>query len=517
MYSTLDMLPEGASLDRPYLIPHRWSDVIRPGLCDGFFAYPNNEHIWNEKYIRFAKKNNWLFFSQVSHPSGMRLCPWETCLALAKTRIPQNLGYFLFCPGNCAADRAWNADKGIPPGPKWNTRSVSQKLHLRRILAIEDVGMDIVLGFPAIQLLVDLPLNEAKPGGFSHPRVIVTNSREASFFLHLSTAVLQNVTVSLKVPVDFSLPEENSPPATLKLGALQPGERRVADWWLRVSENYTGKPRGKFIITARAKGCPPTQVELSSDTTIVLAQPHEIGISGSKWIEASYRLRKREVKPRIQIEALTDRVRNPGVGNKYATIRWNGVLRSGHRLVLDPQNGARLFFKPLVDDDAALRRDPKDAMGFKSFDRGYLVIRLVPRGIVDPTVPLRVTISGKAEGGANSLVVLRFATKKGSVDRSLLANRFSARWRKVSQVVSPPEGAHSLRNVFLYRFHTRGRIWYGPVKIERVDAKPEGIDVSNRLSGAFPSLSKSAFRVFHYVDDNEPSVRPRIKVQLLLP
>ena len=116
-HNTLDQHPEGTSIEQPRLVPHHWSDVIKPGFCDGFFAYPNNEKIWNEKYVALAQKNNWLMFSQVSHPPFMRLCPWKTNVRLAKTRLPQNLGYFFLLQGNCAEKRAWNVDPGIRPVP----------------------------------------------------------------------------------------------------------------------------------------------------------------------------------------------------------------------------------------------------------------------------------------------------------------------------------------------------------------------------------------------------------------
>jgi len=516
-HSTLDMVPEGTPLDRPMLIPIRWGDIIKPGLCDGFFAYPNSQKIWQEHYVRFATKHNWLVFSQVSHPSGMRLCAWDECLALAKQRFPQNLGYFFYCSGACAAGKAWNADKGIPPGAEWNTRRVSMKLHIRRHLALEDVGMDIVRRQPPLRLHIDLPLDKAKPGGFIHPRVIVENRREASFFLDPKEAVARNARITLRVPKGFALDPLVSPPATLKLGDLAPGERRVADWWVTVRPEHKGKLAAPFEVTARADAGPPTVARVDRDVAIPFAQPHEIGIPGTQWMEAAYRLPQEEVRPRIVVEALRGPVRRPTVGDGFTRIAYTGTLEAGMRLVLDPDRGARLFIEPLVDDDGQSRADPKDACGFKGFDKGYLVIRIGARGKVDPSVPLRVQISGKAEGGGQSLVVLRFRKKEGTVDRSTLANRFRADWRTLSTEVKPPEGAVALQNVFLYRFGRKGKVWYGPVKVERADAKPEGADVSDRLRGSFPALTRSMFRVFRYADDNPPSVRARVRVQLVVP
>ena len=516
-HSTLDMVPDGSPLDRPMLIPIHWGDIIKPGLCDGFFAYPNSRKIWHEHYVRFATRHNWLMFSQVSHPSGMRLCPWKQCVALAKTRIPQNLGYFWYCSGACAAGKAWNADKGIPPGPEWNTHRVSIGLHTRRHLALEGVGMDVVRRQPPLRLHVDLPLDAAKPGGYIHPRIIVENAREASFFLDPAEAVARNVKVELGVPRGFSLDPLVTAPATLTLGDMAPGERRVADWWVSVGSDFDGKLRGPFTVAARADGATAAVTRIDRDTAIPFAQPHEIGIPGTQWMEAAYRLPEQEVKPRIVIEALRGPVRRPAVGAGAVAIAYAGALEAGMRLVLDPDKGARLFVEPLVAEDGSSRADAKDPCGFRSYDDGYLVIRIGARGKVDPAVPLRVTVSGKAEGGGQSLVVLRYAKKKGTVDQSVLVNRFRPEWRAVSAQAKPPEGALSLQNIFLYRFKKKGKVWYGPAKVERADAKPEGTDVSDRLRGSFPTLTRSMFRVFHYTDDNPPSIRPRVRVQLDVP
>jgi hypothetical protein len=151
------MVPEGTPLNTPMLMPIRWTEIIKPGLCDGFFAYPNNPQIW-DGYVRLAQEHHWLMFSQVAHPP-YRLCSWEECLRLAKMRLPQNLGYFFYCEGNCAASGAWNVDRDLPPGSAWNTAGVSHKLHVQRHLAREKVGLDVLQRQPALRLYLDLPLH----------------------------------------------------------------------------------------------------------------------------------------------------------------------------------------------------------------------------------------------------------------------------------------------------------------------------------------------------------------------
>jgi len=524
-HSTLDFVPEGTPLSTRMLIPIRWADIVKPGLCDGLFAYPNGRRIWQQHYVRFAKANNWPLFSQLSHPSGMRLGAWPDTVAMVKERFPQNLGYFWYCSGNCAARQAWNADKGIPQGPAWNTRSVSIKLHTRRHLAMENVGMDVVRRQPPLRLHIDMPLDKAKPGGYIHPRVIVENAREASFFLDPKEATVRNATITLGVPKGFKLEPQVSPPATLKLGDLAPGERRVADWWVTCPADYTGKPAGPFALAAKADGVTPTTAKVATDLAIPCLQPHEIGIPGTQWMEAAYRIPDETLHPRITIEALRGPVRRPTVGDGYVNLTYGGLLATGMRLVLDAERGARLFVEPLVDDDGTTRADPADPCGFKACPKGYLVHRVGARGDVDASVPLRVSVWGKAEGGGQSLIVLRFARKRKrsekherpTIDKSVLVNRFNKSWREVSTTVTPPEDAIALQNVFLYRFKQKGTVWYGPLKITRADATPEGTDVSDRLRGSFPTLSRGQLRIYRYADDNPPDVRPRVRVQLAVP
>ena len=238
-------------------------------------------------------------------------------------------------------------------------------------------------------------------------------------------------------------------------------------------------------------------------------------------MEPTYRTtsEERKPKPQIVIEGLGEPVRRPGVGDAFTTVRYDGVLQAGMKLVMDPHTGARLFLQPLIDDDGQTRADPADPTGFKGFDKGYGVAGMGSRARVDPKVPLKVTVSGKAADGGNSQVIVRFVMrgKRKTKDVSTLVKRLGKEWRTVSAQVRVPDGAVSLQRVFLYRFRSKGKVWYGPVKVERTDADPKGVDVSDRLRGAFPSLARGRVHVYHYTDDNPPSVRPRVRVQLHVP
>lgn len=513
-YPSLDRVPEGTPLDRRALVPIYWRDIIKPGLCDGFFAYPNNREVW-ESYTKLARENNWLFFGQVSHPGGMRLTTWEECLALAKERLPQNQGYFLYCPGDCAANNAWNDDPGIPEGPEWNTRGVSRALHWRRILALEDVGMDVVRAWPPLRLYPDLPLEDARPGGMIHPRVIVENAREPSFFLDPSEATLSNAQITLTVPEGFVLDPTASPPATLPLGTMAPGERRVADWWVTVPADFAGAA-GDFVLEAGAEEGGVTRLTLSEDTAIPLAQPHEVGISGTEWIEPGYRLAQ-SLRPGAVIECLAGTVTNPSLGDSRSRIRYRGVLERGMRLEITGTGSATLTELPLLADDGSRRADDADPTGFRAFADGYLVVRLPVRRAVRPGEKLRVTVAGKVADGEQNHVILRFVLEGGeTADVGTLTNRFGDDWRTVSGEVTVPERATELQQVFLYRLKQVGRVWYGPVTVARAEAA-EGQDVSAAIEGGLPIIPRGGFVVISYQDEDPPTVTPRARVQLILP
>ncbi|MGD9496087.1 MAG: hypothetical protein AB7Y46_07240 [Armatimonadota bacterium] len=513
-HTSLDMVPEGTPLETRMLVPVRWADIIKPGVCDGFFAYPNNQAVW-ERYLRLAQEHDWLFFSQVSHPGGMRLCPWDECLAMAKQRVPENMGYFLYCPGDCAARNAWNDDPEFAGRPEANVRGVSRPQHWRRILAREDVGMDVVRAYPPLRLHVDLPLAGAESGGMIHPRAIVENAREASFFLDAAEAVAHDVTVTLAVPEGFAIDPNASAPPTLDLGDLQPGELRVADWWVSVPLGFDGTLAGPFALTAKADQGRPTQLSLADDAAIPLAQVHEVGASGAWWIEPGFRLAS-DVRPAVVIECIDGTVTNPSVGDERVRVRYQGVLERGMRLEMRPA-GSTLTVLPLAEDDGASRADAGDPTGFRAFDDGYLVARVNVGRQVEPGATLRVSAAGKVEGGEQNHVVLRFVLEGGeTTDVGALTNRFGADWREVSAEVTVPEGVIQLQQVFLYRLKQQGRVWYGPVRIELAGAaRPE--DISARVSGSFPTLPRGTFTVIRYEDDDTPTVRARARVQLVLP
>ena len=172
--------------------------------------------------------------------------------------------------------------------------------------------------------------------------------------------------------------------------------------------------------------------------------------------------------------------------------------------------------QPLVDDAGESRSSTEDPSGFQAFDKGYVVSGLLVRHLVTAGQLLRVQTEGRISGEIQSQLILRYRLADGgTTDQALLVNQFSDKWQRISTTVTVPENATSLQRVFLYRRGPSGKVWYGPVRIDRADIPSEGHDVSDRLVGRFPRVSPGRVHLFRYSDDDEPFTGPRVRVQLI--
>ena len=143
-------------------------------------------------------------------------------------------------------------------------------------------------------------------------------------------------------------------------------------------------------------------------------------------------------------------------------ISYRGELSRGMTLVISPDGSAELLMGNLIDDPAKDLRDALDPIGFKSFSEGYTLLNHPINLPVEGGVRYRVTISGKAEGGANNQALLRVRTKEGERINlpTILHNRFGKEWRdNVSAEIVIPENVTHIERVYLYRLHKKGRIW----------------------------------------------------------
>jgi hypothetical protein len=514
-HASLDIVPEGTPLGSPMLIPVPWTELLKPGVCDGFFAYPNNQRVW-DTYLKLARDHDWYFFSQCSHPPGMRTCGWDECLQMARTRLPQNLGYFFYCEGDCGARQAWNTDRSLPAEPRWHIANISEPLHFRQLLAREQVNLDLLRSYPRLRLQVDLPLQEAATSGWLHARAIVENTATPEAYPDPPEATAKSAAVTLQPPAGFVLDPRHTAPATLQLGDLAPGERRIADWWVKPPQAFKGEVKQPFVFTTQVGGKADNTVRLQADTAPPCGQEQLLGVSGSEWLEAPFRLAE-AVRPAITIESVGGPVRHPAVGTGTSVLSYDGTLEAGTQLLLDAAQGARLFARPLVEDAGSARADAGDPSGFRGFSEGYMVANVPARCAVKPGQALKITVAGKSADQGQSLVVMRFTSEGENRDISVVVNAFGPAWGQASQEVTAPADADTLQAIFLYRFKSLGKVWYGPVKVERQDIPAAGLDVSDKVRGVYPTLSADRFFVFRYTDDEPPSPSPRVKVQVRMP
>ncbi len=504
---SLDMVPADTPLSKRMLIPLHWSEIIKPGLCDGFFAYPNGQAVW-ERYLGLAREHDWYFFAQLPHPGNMRLASWPDAIELVKTKDPHNLGYFFYCEGDCQAGR-WNDDPDLPAGAEWHSRPWSIPLHCRRFLAGQKVGLDVRAKRPALKLSVDAPLNEVKPGGYLHLTAVIEHVMPPSCFLDPAEAVAKNVTARVQLPAGLTLDPRVSVPASVRLDDLPVGGRAVVDWWVTVADDW--KPGGAVTLTAGSANLAGDKTTLDRDTALDSLAPRTVKTPGATWIEPGYRLAD-DLVPDLTLQAVRGEVRNPSLSCGADRLTWRGKLVPGTRLSITatPTLKATLHSLPLVDATRERGRE-------EPFSDGYLVDRYTSRAPVTPGEKLHATISGRADEGGNSLILLRFQAADGKyLDSSILANRFKADWQDaVTQEVEVPAGARSLYQVLLYRFKQTGRVWYGTVKVERAAAADT--DVTDRLSGAPPMIPQGRYAVLTYTDDTPSYESREVELRLAKP
>ncbi len=517
-YSSLDdvgyLLPAETPLQAPGLYPYHITEIIKPGLCDGIMAYPNNPEIWEKKYMRHVRKYGWLFFSQLSHPGNMRLQGWKESIEMVKTKMPQNLGYFFFCSGGCAAPRQWNEDPTVPNTLEENISMTSVPRHIRRFCAQEKIGEDVLARSLNLRLQVDAPLKDAKPGAILHIVALVQNPKELCYYANLDEAIARGVKASIELPKGFQLDQRYTAPATLSLGDLKPLERKAADWWVTVQKTVATKaPSIKVSVTS--SNTASSQAVVTEDVAIPAFQPDEILESGESWMESGYRSGQAS-RPAIVMEGLSTPVKNPSLSDGVNVLTYKGELAVGLKVVITPDGKARLYATNLVDQPIEGLADSTDPSGFKAFSEGYGIAGQSLGKYIKGGTKYRVTISGKAEGGANSQVFLRCLTQEGKVwETGMLWNSFSDQWKdNVSGEVEIPAGVNFLERLYLYRANSKGRVWYGQVSIQRADIPAEGLDVSAMLSGQHPVIQPGTFTIISYRDEDPPASAPKVRVQL---
>ena len=120
--------------------PIRYAQILKPGLCDGIFGYPNKQAVWEDQTQFILRKHHCLLFSQMSLPPGMRLCKFDEMVELARWNDPGNVGSFLF-PTHGRKERAWNELEYQDESSYWTSLD-----HVRRFAWDHKIGQPIVGG-----------------------------------------------------------------------------------------------------------------------------------------------------------------------------------------------------------------------------------------------------------------------------------------------------------------------------------------------------------------------------------
>lgn len=386
-HATLDFRPEGvAARGGQPVLPFYFSEIIGEGTADGFFAYPNNSYIW-ERYRALARENGWLFFSQLSHPSGMRLGPWEESLALARTRDPRNLGYFFYCSGSCRTGE-WLDDHASPVDD--NFGRPSQANHYRRHCAEQGVGMEIIARElrPEVTLNYDSERERSVFGNFMPLRVLVRNPRDETWFPDGEGAVLRNVRVDIALPGGYELEADVSAPRTIVLGDIEAEGYRSALWWATLN---TAAPIGAetpLAVTVSADNAPEVTIVSTDGRRDILPEPfHEVTASGDRFLYPGLHGHGPAL---VRLECVGDQATRPALTVGANRISWHGNLARGETLEIAPGRRARL-----ISAEHPEGRDVSDRL----FGRDIVIYRRVDNRVIyeDDDMPsgavkVRVTI-----------------------------------------------------------------------------------------------------------------------------
>lgn len=519
-FDTLDEVGEKLPADFDVVkwpgYPYYFKDIIKPGVCDGFLAYPNGPVVWNHKYLRHVQQNGWLFFSQLSHPSFMRTAGWRETQEMVMARSPQNLGYFFFCGGDCAAAGMWNDDPAIPRDPAWNQRDLSTALHLRKHGAAWGVGMDVVRRYHRLRVGLDVKLDDLKAGDVFALVAVVENPKEPSFYKDPAEAVARQVRVKVSLPAGVIAEPKYSPPAQLAIGDIPAGERKSVTWWLTLKDAKALQAGRGLVVTAESANSDPGTAETRESVALPSFEPHVLRRAGEKWTENGFRYGGR--RPTVEITPLGEPIKNPSVSDGLHRVTYQGEVWAGMRLVITGDLKATLYPENLLAGYEAAWKDPQDPSGYRAFSEGYGVAGAYVGKYLRGGARYRLTISGQAEGGANSLVALRTVRREGEPWMpTLLANAFTGTWGEASGEFQTPDDVHLLERLYLYRFNTQGTIWYGPLSLVPADLPAEGKDVSAAIAGQPLVIPWGAVGEFTYLDESPAAGTGKVRVRLGLP
>ena len=549
-YLHLDQLAPDAPLSTSSLIPVHLDDIVKPGRCDGLFGYGSISRFESEA-LRFARERDWPIWTQLSHPCFMRDGSWEDTLKLVKTPVPQNLGTVFFCSGSCAGYPRNPHPQHVDPSIPANERGSASKHfghhqieHTRRFFAQQKVGLDVVEKYLVPELLLDYKIDAVGAEQSTRIFLQIHNTKDNSWYIDPQQAILRDVAVELFTPAGIDLADDAGA-AKISLEDIEADGYRVVSWPVRVKKGTRLSNDLPLRVKLTAANCPDVEIASGeSRETIAAFEPQGIFRSGDFWVEPLHRL-KQSFAPKIRLRALQATAKNPSITIGSSSVSYDGTLRAGQELQIGPGTEARLMPSNLVVGDQEVLRDPADPHEAKAWSDKEEIVSLRVMNPSKPGAKIRITLSGKVAGGAQSMIRLAGYKLPASYlawrGEPLLVNALTENWQdEVSvDITLPPEA--DIREVLLYRHANQGTVWYGPVSVTPIDIPAEGIDVSDRVQGALPTIvpgmpeppprrslvllptaptvvegEPSSPVRFVYSDQSEPSAGlPRMQVQVM--
>ncbi len=503
---------------QPGYLLHKLSDVIGPGGADGLFTYTRIEGEW-EQYMQLVRKHNWPFFSQLSHPRGMRITGWKECEKMAMTRDPLNWGSFFFCMGHCLGHRSGD-DPSIPNDRDGGRQKefagyMDVAVHQRIFQNRHRVGIDTLLSYLRPKVLLHAPLSQLKEKGRAPLTMLVHNPRDIEFWPeYLKEAqTMRDVFVTLDVPASVRVERVGGS----RGNSVAPGAYERYDFVL--SGRRVKLPLSQAIaIKVECSKSPAAVAKIAEETFIPRFQMHRLEHAVEKWVESGFRLQE-AVKPKITVRPLIPVIERPSLSIDGEAITYAGEVQLGQQLVIFPDDRAQIRPANMIGPMNDVLRYEKSPTGFRIFEDGYGV------GAYTPNLPLEsgreylLEFEGMATGGANSQVGLRFSgqfEKDYHGDKRYrlwlgLHDRFTDKWSKVSHTFTLPEGGAGLYTLYFYRYHKKGMISYGNFSLAPVAGVK---DVSDSLEGKVPLLKPARLNHVTYRDATGERASPKVEVRI---
>ncbi|MCF7853944.1 MAG: hypothetical protein K9N51_04030 [Candidatus Pacebacteria bacterium] len=459
-----------------------FADIVGKPWCQGLVAHHNITRAF-ERWVERAQELDAVYFTQLSHPAGMRAQGWEGSRknTIGFDTSDRNLGYFFYCSGDCASTKGHYhlEDPVVRREFKRISRADRSHLHLARFCTQGGIGIDVVERFyraNGLSVDAEIAFAKARPGDRLPLRVTVTNRRELCHFANALDAVAQNIKIEVRSPRAIRILEE----PVRHLARLGPMQSAEFNWTVEVvSPSEDGVFEG-FEVVASCEGTDPMTVDLRGSPCKAGSVHHLSGRSG-RWLEPNWEEQARLCG--LRVSAAHGLVSNITFSSGGRSLRVEGGLIDGEILTVSADGTAELSAENLCPD-TGLVDDPDKA---KRFTSGYSVHYIPVGRSCTPDRDYRLTVTGSAEDGAGALVTVYFRGPK--TELHLMHNALRGEgWQEATRTFTAPAGATAITGVRLWRYHQTGAIRYGSVSITPAIPEKPGSVVS-RIQGDLPLLA----------------------------